>query len=221
MNRSLIPNTITSLNLFAGCVGIVYSFQGDLKTACMFIWLAAVLDFLDGLLARGLNAYSELGKQLDSLADMISFGALPGMILFHMLSSNTTVEYLPFLAFLVTVFSAIRLAKFNIDEDQATSFKGLPTPASALFVSGLPFIGFMPIGQNLLIAVIIALAILMVSNLPLMALKFKNTAFKDNWPKLLLILVSILLLALLHLEALSLIIFVYLGMSLVFSRKNT
>jgi CDP-diacylglycerol---serine O-phosphatidyltransferase len=160
-----IPNFITSLNLLCGCVGITMAFYGKLDWAAYLVGIAAVLDFLDGFVARMLNAHSEMGKQLDSLADMVTFGVLPGIIMFHMIQ-RCTVTYvigdlstqgiglwgankdldpgpivaLPFIAFLIPVFSAIRLAKFNLDTRQSDSFIGLPTPANTILIASFPLI---------------------------------------------------------------------------------
>jgi CDP-diacylglycerol--serine O-phosphatidyltransferase len=136
-----IPNSITCANLFSGCIGIVFAFKGDLETAAYFVLLSGVFDFFDGMVARLLNVKSEIGKQLDSLADMISFGFLPGVVMFQLLAiSDYRSTYLPYLGFIITVFSALRLAKFNIDERQTEDFIGLNTPMNTLFIVSLPFI---------------------------------------------------------------------------------
>ena len=135
-----IPNTITMLNLVSGCIGISIALTGRLYEASYFIGIAALFDFLDGFTARLLNVRSEIGKQLDSLADVVSFGLLPGMIIFMMMMNSANLpdsgflnqNPLPFLAFLIPVFSALRLAKFNLDTRQSNSFLGLPTPATAI-----------------------------------------------------------------------------------------
>ncbi|MCC7301430.1 MAG: CDP-alcohol phosphatidyltransferase family protein [Bacteroidia bacterium] len=164
---SFIPNTLTSLNLLCGCIGIVFAFQGNLVVSSWLIGLACVFDFLDGFTARLLNAPSAIGKQLDSLADMVTFGVLPGVIMFQLISFTQLPDLVdsaisfgsnllgisvkeepefnaamlaPFVAFLIPVFSALRLAKFNIDERQSDAFIGLPTPANALFIASFPLI---------------------------------------------------------------------------------
>jgi len=139
MIKKHIPNSITCLNLFSGCVAVFLAFKGNYEGAIIAILLAAVFDFFDGFAARLLKAYSPMGKELDSLADMVSFGVAPGAIVFSLLSETNVCEWLPFLAFLIPVFSGLRLAKFNIDERQTTSFIGLPTPANAIFWAGLAF----------------------------------------------------------------------------------
>ena len=149
-----IPNTVTCCNLFSGCLAIVWAYQGNYQVALSFILLGAVFDFFDGMLARALQAYSPLGKELDSLADDITFGVAPSMIVFSLFKEvsvpaflSPVAGYLPYAAFLIAVFSALRLAKFNIDTRQTSSFIGVPTPANALFLGSLGcrclrFLGF-------------------------------------------------------------------------------
>src|SRR5690606_19805382 len=136
-----VPNFITCLNLFSGCIGVTFAFAGQLQLAAYCVVLSGVFDFFDGLVARALHVKSPIGKELDSLADVVSFGLLPGAVLYHMLGvASPTVEWLPYLGFVVTVFSALRLAKFNIDDRQSTDFIGLNTPMNAFYVVSLPFI---------------------------------------------------------------------------------
>ncbi len=133
-----IPNFITCLNLFAGCISCVMAFRGEYLPAALFMYLAAIFDFLDGMMARLLNAYSKIGKELDSLSDMVSFSVAPGIILFSWLQTIVPDKFfLPYLAFLIPVASALRLATFNIDDRQTSSFIGLPTPANAIFIASL------------------------------------------------------------------------------------
>jgi CDP-diacylglycerol--serine O-phosphatidyltransferase len=133
-----IPNILTLSNLFAGCIGLVFAFDGNLIYASYAIWIAAIFDFFDGFSARMLNVSSPIGKELDSLADMVTFGVLPSMILYQMIESHP-IPNLGYGAFILALFSALRLAKFNVDTRQSTTFIGMPTPAAAFFVSGLPF----------------------------------------------------------------------------------
>src|SRR5687767_11262435 len=163
MIKKSIPNFITCLNLLCGCIGIVFAFEGNLIWSAYMVGIAAVLDFLDGFAARMLKVYSDMGKQLDSLADMVTFGMLPGVVMYHLiyfslengsvsldlsdsrlpgqhLTVNPYTAYLPYFAFLIPVFSAIRLARFNLDSRQSDSFIGLPTPANAIFIVSLWFI---------------------------------------------------------------------------------
>ena len=149
-----IPNFITLLNLFAGLLSIYYGMIDELQFAGMMIFVAAVFDFFDGFAARLLNAKSEIGIQLDSLADMVSFGVAPAFILFHTiefsieLTGISTWEYLPFTAFIIPLFAALRLAKFNIDEEQQTSFIGMPTPAVAILLASFPIIIMVCLADN-------------------------------------------------------------------------
>ncbi|RZK73966.1 MAG: CDP-diacylglycerol--serine O-phosphatidyltransferase, partial [Pedobacter sp.] len=137
--RKHIPNAITCANLFSGCIGIVYAFNGDLKTVAFFVILSGIFDFFDGFVARLLKVKSEIGKELDSLADVISFGFLPGVIVFQLLNIENS-GYLPYLAFLIPVFSAYRLAKFNLDTRQTEEFIGLNTPMNTFFIISLPYL---------------------------------------------------------------------------------
>ena len=137
-----IPNLITLGNLFCGLVAIVFSLNNNLYFAGTFIFFGAILDFFDGLSARLLKVSSEIGKHLDSMADMVTFGVAPGMIMFQMIKLSNIDEnsYIAYIGFIITIFSAIRLAKFNLDTKQTSSFIGLPTPAAAIFIASLPII---------------------------------------------------------------------------------
>ena len=157
MLKKHIPNAITCANLFSGCIGIVFAFKGEQEVAAYFVLLSGLFDFFDGMVARLLNVKSEIGKQLDSLADMVSFGFLPGVVMFQLLMlSDYSSAYLPYLGFLITVFSALRLAKFNIDERQTEDFIGLNTPKNTLFIVSLPFIAHDYPARNFTIADICA-----------------------------------------------------------------
>ena len=225
-----IPNFITCLNLFTGCVAIYIAFQGNLVLAAYLVGVAAVFDFLDGMLARLLHAYSEIGKQLDSLADMVSFGVLPGVIMFQLMRKSAMAdpdtslyqaELFPFLAFIIIIFSALRLAKFNIDTRQTTLFIGLPTPANTLFVASLPLIlaadqfnlGRYFMNQYVLLGLTLVLSYLLVAEIPLFALKFKNLAWKDNATRFIFLLIAIPLLFLLKFAAIPVIIVLYVLLS--------
>lgn len=188
-----IPNTITSLSLVCGCISCVMALEGNILYATLWIIAAAVLDFCDGFAARLFNAFSPIGKDLDSLADMVGFGVAPGMILFSLLSQaapslplGTLNVYIPYLAFVIPVFSALRLAKFNIDTRQTTSFIGLPVPAHALFLASAAY-SVQPVIQNnpslfVLLAVVIfcTTSFLLVSEIPMFSLKIKSLAWKGN-----------------------------------------
>ena len=195
-----IPNAITCCNLLSGCISIVLMCNGYAVAAGAMIFLAAIFDFFDGFAARLLKAYSPLGAQLDSLSDVVSFGVAPSFIMYHYLSQvvDTSLLWrleiadftiLPFLAFFLAVFAELRLAKFNIDDRQTTSFIGLPTPAMGLFVASLPFtlqnenLAFMANNMSnpyFLIAIVVIFSYLMVSEIPFFSLKIKNLKFKEN-----------------------------------------
>jgi CDP-diacylglycerol--serine O-phosphatidyltransferase len=187
-----IPNALTSFNLLFGCLSIIASLvNNNLELAAYFIGAAAILDFFDGFVARALNVGSEMGKQLDSLADCVSFGVAPGFIFYKI--TNIPIDFnqinvLLFIPFLIPVFSAIRLAKFNIDTRQTDSFIGLPTPANSLFIAALPFVisanilglGVIFQSQWFLIIFPFVSAYLLVAEIPLFALKFKSFAWQAN-----------------------------------------
>ncbi len=220
--KSQIPNTITLLNLLAGVIGIIWVLEGDVTSGAYFIILAAIIDFFDGFAARLLKVQSEIGKQLDSLADLVSFGVLPGMILFEMTRSVTESEYLPFLSLTVPLFSALRLAKFNLDTRQSDRFIGLPTPANALFISTLPYLGlhWPLVGTWLEIPWVLLLiawvfSILLVLELPLIALKFKSFAPAQNLFRYALLAIGLALLLWLGLAGIPLIILAYIGLSVI------
>jgi CDP-diacylglycerol--serine O-phosphatidyltransferase len=209
-----IPNTITALNLVFGCFSIIDALQGNLTQASLWIGGAAVLDFFDGFVARLLKVSSDLGKQLDSLADVVSFGVAPGMI-FYAMSGQCFGEGFcinKLLPFLIPAFSAVRLAKFNIDTRQSDLFIGLPTPANAMFIASLPFIfqydslglGWVMEHRFFLILFPLLSAYLLVAELPLLALKFKHFGWRGNEFRYVLILISIL----------SVVFFQYLGVAL-------
>lgn len=200
-----IPNTITCLNLFSGCMSIVAAIGGDLRTA--FIWIvgAAIFDFMDGFAARLLKAYSPMGKELDSLSDVVSFGVAPGMILYSLFSQAALLmnlqgclALLPFCAFVIPVFSGLRLAKFNIDERQTTSFIGLPVPAHALFWGSLAYSvqAWLPMNASWLLYGGIILACLtsylLVSEIPMFSMKVKSVSWKGNECRYILLLAAIL-----------------------------
>ena len=196
-----LPNALTCVNLLCGCIALTLIFAGDLVTGAYFVGIAAVADFFDGLVARALRVSSPIGKDLDSLADMVSFGVVPGAILYKLLTKGMGFEsnvedfmlpgpgiFFPYLGFIVTIFSALRLAKFNNDTRQTTSFIGLPTPACTLVVASLPLIlakdafglrNFI-LHPLVLIGLTVVLSGLLVAELPLFALKFKNLQWRGN-----------------------------------------
>ena len=193
-----IPNTITCLNLISGCIATYWAFQGDYRMALLFIVIGAVFDFFDGMVARLLHVSSPIGKELDSLADDITFGFAPSAIIFSYLSHLTSYisPLIPYLAFIMAAFSALRLAKFNLDERQTLGFIGLPTPANALFwgalIGGLQGydIHFEGIEWCIIAGVFIS-SYLLISEIPMFALKFKTWGWKGNEIKFIFLLTCI------------------------------
>lgn len=222
-----IPNTITCLNLLAGCAGIVFAFEEQLLYACYAIFLAAAFDFLDGLAARLLGAYSEIGKELDSLADVVSFGVLPSVIVYHLFLNAPPVGeisvYLNFSAFIIAVGSALRLAKFNVDTRQTVNFIGLPTPANALLIASLPliltnsgnFLSSYILNAYFLAFFSIMSAFLLLMELPLISLKFSDLTIKSNLYRYILIISSLILLAIVKFAAVPIIIVLYIVISII------
>lgn len=237
-----IPNIITSLNLLCGCVAIMFAVSGDLVSASFFAFAGIFLDFFDGLAARVLNAQSQVGLQLDSLADVVTSGVLPGIVMVQLLSealtgtsldistifsdtaNSTSIEsYLPFIGLLIAVASGYRLAKFNVDTRQTTSFIGLPVPANTLLILSLPLIISFQAGQQIteviltpwfLIIITLVSCVLLNAEIPLFGLKFKTWNFKDNSVRYLFLIASILLLVVLKFIAIPIIIFSYILVSL-------
>ena len=219
MIKKHIPNFITCLNLFSGCVAIYFAFKGNYQTAFIAILIAGLFDFLDGFAARMLHAYSPMGKELDSLADVISFGMAPGAIVFSLLSGATIYEWLPFVAFLIPVFSGLRLAKFNIDERQTSSFIGLPVPANAMFWAGIVYsFPVFLLGNIWILLILIGLfSYFLISEIPMFSLKFKNVAWKSNQLQYIFLIGCILLLIVLQLNAFAPIIGWYILLSIATS----
>ncbi|GAB3217471.1 CDP-diacylglycerol--serine O-phosphatidyltransferase [Algoriphagus aestuariicola] len=221
--KEQIPNTLTLLNLLMGVIGIVWVLDGNILSGAIFILIAAGFDFLDGFAARLLRVQSEMGKELDSLADMVSFGVLPGLILFMMAkAASPPGSYLPYFTLIVPMLSAYRLAKFNLDTRQSERFIGLPTPANALFLSAIPYLAdrWPMLGEWLsnplgLIGIAWIFAILLVSEIPLIALKFKSFSFAKNKFRYTLILCSLLIVAVLQLAGIPLVILMYIVLSVI------
>jgi CDP-diacylglycerol---serine O-phosphatidyltransferase len=249
-----IPNIFTLLNLFFGCFAIVYILQNGITIqygaegeqlvaanekiwlASIFIGIAAVIDFFDGFVARLLGASSEMGKQLDSLADVVSFGVAPSMIMYQFLrlsyaSSETGMQTSILLlcpAFLIAMAGAYRLARFNIDTEQSYGFKGVPIPAAGLLIASLPLIYWnnsstwlyeLLLNKWFLYAIILVVSGLMVSKLPLMALKFKNYSVQDNLPKYILLGLSVVTIVFLKWLAIPVIFVAYIILSLLYKNK--
>ena len=249
-----IPNLFTLLNLVFGCMAIVATLQNGISIhygqdgaqfidipekiwlASLFIGIAALVDFLDGFVARLFNATSELGKQLDSLADVVSFGVAPAMIIYQFLRMSYANEENGIdisIIYLIPVFilagaSAYRLAKFNLDHSQQYGFKGLPTPAMGLLVASMPmiywygeyeFVATLLLNKWFLYAITFLLSWLMVSNIPMMAMKFKNFSVKSNLPKLILLIIAVIAVIFLHWIAVPVIFIAYILLSLIY--KNS
>jgi CDP-diacylglycerol--serine O-phosphatidyltransferase len=232
-----IPNLLTCCNLLCGCFAIVSAFKSELSYSAFYIGAALVFDFLDGFAARMLKVQSDIGKQLDSLADMVTFGLAPGMIMYHLLNKALIFNYgawnipvaaanLVYIAFLIPVFSALRLAKFNIDTRQTNSFIGVPTPANAIVIASFPLIMatgpkeviYLLVSPAFLISVTVVMCFLMLAELPLFALKFKNFTWRDNKIQFIFIACCILLLTLFKFVALPLAIMLYVIFSFVHNR---
>ena len=223
-----IPNTLTCCNLISGCIATYYAFYGDYRLALLFIVIGAVFDFFDGMVARLLHVSSPIGKELDSLADDITFGFAPSAIIFNWLCQTITLSsplatIIPFGAFIMAAFSALRLAKFNLDERQSLGFIGLPTPANALFwgalIAGsnewLQTIGYAP---YIILLLSFVSSYLLVSEIPMFALKFKQWGWKGNEIKYIFLLSCIPLLIIFRVSGIAIIILWYVLLSVVSSR---
>ena len=215
-----IPNTITCCNLISGCIATYFAFLGDYRMALLFIVIGAVFDFFDGMVARLLNVSSPIGKELDSLADDITFGFAPSAIVFSFLSNGQLSTYLPFLAFIMAAFSALRLAKFNLDERQSLGFIGLPTPANALFwgslIVGINDSGFTFDGLEwIILAGTFISCYLLIAEIPMFALKFKHWGWNGNEIKYIFILSCVPILLLLGIAGFAVIIAWYVILSFV------
>ena len=233
-----IPNTITSLNLLSGCISIVLAFEGYITFSVYMIFLAAFFDFWDGMSARMLKAYSVVGKELDSLADLVSFGVAPSVIIFHLMKIslfgsvhmpqliNLSLQEIFFLLipFFIAVLSGVRLANFNVDQRQSENFIGLAVPANALFFVSLYLISIITTNEfilNLLknefvlSAIVFSFSLLLVAELPMFSLKFKNLGFKGNKIRYIFIVLSAILLISLHTIAIPLVIILYILLSAI------
>lgn len=213
-----IPNFLTCCNLLCGCLGIIFLFEDrDVPTA-YFVWAAGLFDFFDGFAARLLKISSPIGKELDSLADMTSFGVLPALFMYTHLEFEVPFSFVPYIGLLIAVCSALRLAIFNLDETQSDSFKGLPTPANTFFITGIPFLVYPMFdfihSPTVLVGITIVFSLLLVSRFELFALKFKNFSWTDNKIRFTFLGLSVLLLALLQLAAIPVIILLYIALSL-------
>lgn len=243
-----IPNIITLLNLLSGIIAVMFAANNDLISAAIFVLLGIFFDFFDGLVARLLDVQSEFGLQLDSLADVVTSGVVPGIVMFQLLLSSVNensfeasffdktdmmtwsgfsfkpIQLLPFFGLLLSLAAAYRLAKFNLDERQTSSFIGLPTPAMTLFVLSLPVI--IAFSNNevviniisnsyFLIVVTLIFSFLMNAEIPLFALKFKNFSLKNNLIEIIFLVLCVVLIVILKLIAIPLIIITYVLLSVV------
>ena len=249
-----IPNALTCGNLLCGCLALVKVFEGDLVWAAYLVGIAVVFDFFDGFAARMLKVSSAIGKDLDSLADMVTFGVVPGVVLYQIIKISFWCKWngevfiigdsvdlffqnkfcglnlmtvLPYFGFLITIFSAIRLAKFNNDTRQLDSFIGLPTPANAIFICSLPFalnmhtsFSVFVINPGILCLLACFLSYLLMAELPMFALKFKSFGWKGNEIRYSFLGLSLVLLAILKLLGIPLIIVLYVFMSMVNNFMN-
>ena len=244
-----IPNIVTLLNLFSGCIAVLFAVESNFILAAFFVFLGIFFDFFDGLIARKLNVQSPLGIQLDSLADVVTSGVVPGIVMYKLIAMasgvidfvsyednwsdsflyvGTKVSLLPLIGLFITLASAYRLAKFNIDEDQQTYFKGLPTPANTLLILSLPMIlefqdsdlmNAIIINKWFLIGLTLLSCYLLNSNIKLFALKFKNWSFKSNAVRYIFLILTIVLLVVLQFAAIPLIIIFYFLLSIL-DQKN-
>ncbi len=222
--KKYLPNFFTLLNLTIGSLGAILALKGNLTHAALCIWLGAFFDFLDGWLARLFSAYSPLGQQLDSLADLITFGCLPASIIYELISTQTSSTYLPYVALLIPNLSALRLARFNIDTRQKNVFIGLPVPANGMLISTLPWMmtankyawltALLTQPYTLVILVILT-SYLLIANIKLMAFKFATYAWYPNRFRYSFLLTATLLILLLRAEGLALSIVLYVLVSSV------
>jgi len=246
--KRYIPNALTLLNLFCGCIAVIFAVNNNLVSAALFVFLGIFFDFFDGFAARKLNVQSELGVQLDSLADMVTSGLVPGIVMYKLLQLvgpswqetidgigyNSTIGFefsnpefyfiIPLFGLLITLASAYRLAKFNIDTEQQSFFKGLPTPANTLLIISLPLIiefqnndliNSIILNKWFLIGLTVFSCWILNSKIKLFALKFKDWSFKNNATRYIFMLLCVVLLIVLQFAAIPLIIILYISMSVL------
>jgi len=227
-----IPNTITLLNLLCGCIALIFVSNDKFEMAFLFVCLGIFLDFFDGFFARLFKVAGPLGLQLDSLADMVTSGVVPGFVMFKMMQSSSSymnegwLQFFPYLGFIITLGSCMRLAKFNIDTRQTDSFIGLPTPANALFILSLPLVKEYYSSESLLVLeiltekwvlLIISLfsAYILNAEIPLFSLKIKKFNFKDNALQIIFLVISVLLLLFLQYLGVAIVIVFYVLLSVI------
>ncbi|MEX2379693.1 MAG: CDP-diacylglycerol--serine O-phosphatidyltransferase [Vicingaceae bacterium] len=231
-----IPNIITSANLFCGCLALTFIAQGELQIAAVLVLAGAFFDFFDGMAARLLKVTSPMGAEMDSLADVITFGVVPAYLAFELLQNSNLPEWAPYLAFLIAVFSAFRLAKFNVDDRQTDSFIGMPTPANALFWISIPLMvwqtksGFEWIDTSniayffkkipTIYFFVFLLSYALVAEIPLLSLKFKQLGWKGNENRFILLMASVVLIALFIFAAIPFILLLYFILSLIENSRS-
>lgn len=227
-----IPNTITCCNLVSGCIAVSYAFDGLYAASFLFIVIGAVFDFFDGMSARLLGVSSPIGKELDSLADCITFGLAPSAIIYTFLATQPWLElvpvvgrYVPYTAFVMAAFSALRLAKFNLDERQTTSFIGMPTPANALFWASLvvgseEWLSSSPWTVAGVVAMVLVCSWLLVVEIPMFALKFKHWGWRGNELKYVFVITSAILLAVFRLSGFAAVVAWYVLLSVISNRHK-
>lgn len=223
--KKQIPNTITALNLFSGCIGILFALQSDWVGVAWAMALSGIFDFCDGLVARLLKVKSAIGKELDSLADVVSFGALPGFIYYSLLGELYGADsWLPYAGFIVPMFSAFRLAKFNLDERQSVDFVGLNTPMNAFFTLSLAFIStdyeWIKAYPSVLLLCIVFSSALLVSEFRLFSMKFDNLTWGDNKFRFIFLIISIVLIYLLKFVAIPGVLVLYFLLSYLHFNKR-
>ncbi len=232
--KQLLPNIFTLANLAAGLLALQSLVSGQYRSSAVLIAVALLCDFLDGLVARALKVHSELGKQLDSLADVVSFGVVPGFMLFAMFqeiprTGEPLPVFLPYLAFLIPLFTALRLAKFNLDSRQAEFFIGLPSPANAILIYALGVWAFSTDNETtqnilfhpfLLTLLVLLSSLLLVAEIPLLSFKLQDLSWRNNKGRILLILGSFVLFILLRFRALAFVVPLYLLVSLLFKPRK-
>ncbi|WP_027374699.1 MULTISPECIES: CDP-alcohol phosphatidyltransferase family protein [Chryseobacterium] len=231
--KNNLANALTLANLFAGCIGAIHLISGDYQTTAICLILSAVFDFFDGFVARALRSNSNLGLQLDSLADMVSFGLIPGLTMYKALDpfgAELMGLHLPFevkyLGLIATSFSCLRLAIFNLDEEQRYYFKGLNTPTNTVLLFGLYYafketgsFSFLFESEILLLLLTLITSFMLISPVKMIAMKFKSKALKDNYPKIALLLGGIAILAIFKLVGIPLLVIYYILISLVFQKQ--
>jgi CDP-diacylglycerol--serine O-phosphatidyltransferase len=231
--KNNLANSFTLANLFSGSIGVIHLITGDYKITAICIIISLILDFFDGFIARALKSNSTLGAQLDSLADMVSFGLLPGIVMYKALEPfgnqifGTELPFeIKYFGLLITLFSCLRLAIFNLDEEQAYYFKGLNTPSNTIFIFGL-FYAFLEIesfkllfeNPLLLILLTIISSWLLISPIKMIAMKFKSMKLEDNYPKIALFIGTVLILILFKTVGIPLVILYYILISIIFQKQ--